>query len=70
MKRRVILTIHDNMLSIGEAFKLLDTIDYDHSYGWDRTCIWIMSDNHNVMVDIAKNKHSIKFDIWKDKEKQ
>ena len=31
-------------------------------------CIWRFSDGHYARADIAKNKGSIKFDIWKGKE--
>lgn len=68
MKRRVILSIHDDGMTIGDAFDLLSALKYDSSGGWERSCYWKMSDGHCISVDIARNKGSICFDIWKEKE--
>lgn len=68
MKRRIIVSIYDDFLSIDDAFNLLSNIGYDHSGGWEKDCIWKMSDGHLVRADIASNKGSLKFDVWKDKE--
>ena len=67
MKRRVIVSIYDDRLSIGQAIKLLDAVEFDRSKannGWKHGCLWEMSDGHIVNVDTERNKGSIKFDIW------
>lgn len=74
MKRRVIVSIYDDRLSIGRAIKLLDAVGLDKiNYlkngneadgGWKHGCLCEMSDGHIVNVDTEKNKGSIKFDIW------
>ncbi len=68
MKRRVIVSIYDDYITIGDAINLLSNIGYDNSLGWEKDCIWRMSDGHLVRADIATNKGSLKLDIWKGKE--
>lgn len=65
MKRRVIVSIYDDCLTIGDALKLLSDLGYDNRLGWEKDCIWKMSDGHLVRADLASNKGSLKFDIWK-----
>lgn len=67
MKRRVIISIYDDGLRIGEAIRLIGKVDYD-STCFEKDCIWRFSDGHYARADIAKNKGSIKIDIWKGKE--
>ena len=67
MKRRVIISIYDDGLRIGQAISLIDKVGYD-STCFEKDFIWRFSDGHYVRADIAKNKESIKFDIWKGKE--
>lgn len=68
MRRRVIVHIHDDCLRIGEALKLIsDGVGYDNTF-FERDCVWRLSDGHCVYVDLAKNKGSIRFDIWKDED--
>jgi hypothetical protein len=68
MKRRIIVSIYDDGITIGDALNLLSNLGYDNSLGWEKDCIWKMSDGHLVRADIASNKGSLKFDIWKDKD--
>lgn len=68
MNRKVIVHIHDNGLRIGEALRLIcDGVDYDNTC-FERDCAWRLSDGHYVYVDLARNKGSIRFDVWKEKE--
>lgn len=68
MGSKVIVHIHDNDLRVGEALKLIcDGIDYDNTH-FERDCAWRLSDGHCVYADLARNKGSIRFDIWKEKE--
>ena len=46
---------------------MIDKVGYD-STCFEKDFIWRFSDGHYVRADIAKNKESIKFDIWKGKE--
>ena len=68
MKRRIIVSIYDDGITIGDALNLLSDIGYDNHFDWEKDCIWRMSDGHLVRADIATNKGSLKFDIWKGKE--
>ena len=68
MKRRVILSIYDDGTTIGDAFDLLSALKYDNHGGWDTRCFWITSDGYRICADIARNKGSICFDIWKEKK--
>lgn len=68
MGSKVIVHIHDDGLRIGEALKLIcDGIDYDNTH-FERDCAWRLSDGHCVYADLVRNKGSIRFDIWKEKE--
>lgn len=68
MGSKVIVHIHDDDLCIGEALRLIcDGIDYDNTH-FERDCAWRLSDGHCVYADLARNKGSIRFDIWKEKE--
>ena len=68
MGSKVIVHIHDDGLRIGEALRLIsDGIDYDNTH-FERDCAWRLSDGHCVYADLARNKGSIRFDIWKEKE--
>ena len=59
MGSKVIVHIHDDDLRIGEALRLIcDGIDYDNTH-FERDCAY---------ADLARNKGSIRFDIWKEKE--
>ena len=68
MGSKVIVHIHDGDLRIGEALKLIcDGIDYYNTH-FERDCAWRLSDGHCIYADLARNKGSIRFDIWKEKE--
>lgn len=56
MKRRIIVSIYDDGITIGDALNLLSNLGYDHSGGWEKDCIWKMSDGHLVRADIASIK--------------
>ena len=47
MKRRVIISIYDDGLRIGEAISLIDKVGYD-STCFEKDCIWRFSDGHYV----------------------
>ena len=64
MKRRVIISIYDDSLGIGEAISYVDKVGYDTAC-IKKDCIWRFNDGRCVRVDIVKNKGSIKFDVWK-----
>lgn len=69
MNRKVIVHIHDDGLKIGEALRLIcDGVNYDNAC-FERDCIWRLSDGHWVYADLARNKGSIRFDVWKEKKK-
>lgn len=67
MSEKFIVHVHDPEMTIGEAIKLLSRIDYDDT-PFEPICAWRLSDGHCVCVDSARNKDSIRFDIWKEKE--
>ena len=68
MGYKVIVHIHDDDLRIGEALRLIcDGVSYDDVH-FERDCAWRLSDGHCVYADLARNKGSIRFDIWKEKE--
>lgn len=71
MNRKVIVHIYDDGLRIGEALRLIcDGIDYDNTRFERTDCAWRLSDGHCVYVDLAKNKGSIRFNVWKEKKNE
>ena len=69
MNRKIIIHIHDDTLRIGDAIKMLDKIDYNNAGYFNRYCAWRFDGGSCVEVDIAKNKGSIRFDIWNGRRK-
>ena len=64
---KFIVHVHDPEMTIGEAIKLLNRIDYDDE-PFEPRCAWrFNNDRHSVISDNSKCK-GVRFDIYKEEE--
>jgi predicted nucleic acid-binding protein len=65
-EEKFIVHIHDCDMTVGEAIKILNRIDYD-DVPFEQICAWKL-DSHYVVMDASKNSKSVRFDIYKGEE--
>lgn len=67
-EEKFIVHIHDCDMTVGEAIKILNRIEYD-DVPFDPICAWkFNNDRHYVVADARKNSKSVRFDIYKEVE--
>jgi len=67
-EEKFIVHIHDCDMTIGEAIRLLNRIDYDNA-PFDPRCAWrFNNDKHSVAADTSRNNKSVRFDLYKEEE--
>ena len=65
MKRRVIIAVHDDSMTMGKVFKWLNDIKYDTLWGYGSGGKFgIRYGNNSAFIDITGK--SLKIDIYKD----
>ena len=65
MSEKFIVHVHDPEMTIGEAIRLLNKIDYD-DVPFEPICAWRL--NHNSVVADARKCKGVRFDIYKEDE--
>ena len=66
MSDKFIVHIHDAEMTVGEAIKALNKIDYD-DIPFEPICAWKLN-RHYVVADANRNNKSVRFDIYKEEK--